>query len=79
MPEKGSVALLPLLLILLVVGGLLVYFGVNNYLPTYNKPQTQSTTQQAVPLKTDYQNPFDKNNQYVNPFAEYKNPFDSLK
>lgn len=32
-----------------------------------------------VVVKTEYQNPFDKNNQYVNPFSEYKNPFDTLK
>ena len=32
-----------------------------------------------VPLTEVYQNPFDQNTQYVNPFSEYKNPFDSLE
>jgi hypothetical protein len=32
-----------------------------------------------VPLNTQYNNPFDKNSQYVNPFSQYKNPFDTLK
>ena len=32
-----------------------------------------------VPLTEVYQNPFDQNTQYVNPFSEYKNPFDYLE
>ena len=32
-----------------------------------------------VPLTEVYQNPFDQNTQYVNPFSAYKNPFDSLE
>lgn len=32
-----------------------------------------------VKLQTQYQNPFDKNTQYVNPFSSYQNPFDNLK
>jgi len=29
----------------------------------------------TVEVKTTYQNPFDKNTQYINPFEKYKNPF----
>jgi len=29
----------------------------------------------TVEVKTTYNNPFDKNTQYVNPFEKYKNPF----
>lgn len=44
------------------------------------KPNAQLQPQQSnVSLKTDYKNPFDKDTQYVNPFSQYKNPFDSLK
>ena len=32
-----------------------------------------------VPLNVVYQNPFDQKTQYVNPFSEYKNPFDYLE
>lgn len=32
-----------------------------------------------VPVKKEYENPFDKNTQYVNPFSTYKNPFNTLK
>lgn len=33
----------------------------------------------TVELKTEYQNPLDEKTQYVNPFSEYKNPFDEMK
>ncbi len=33
----------------------------------------------TVAPKTEYDNPFDKDSQYVNPFSSYKNPFDNLK
>lgn len=32
-----------------------------------------------VSLREVYENPFDKDTQYVNPFSEYKNPFDNLE
>lgn len=47
------------------------------------KPQkatpTRVSKEPTVNLKKEYQNPFDKNSQYVNPFSQYKNPFDNLK
>ncbi len=39
-------------------------------------PQSQET---AVKPNAQYQNPFDKSTQYVNPFSGNKNPFDNLK
>lgn len=33
----------------------------------------------TVKLQKQYQNPFDKSSQYLNPFSGYKNPFDTLK
>lgn len=32
----------------------------------------------TVKLETQYQNPFNRNTQYANPFDEYKNPFAQL-
>lgn len=32
-----------------------------------------------VTIKSEYKNPFDQQNQYVNPFAEFKSPFTSLQ
>jgi len=33
----------------------------------------------VVELRTEYKNPFLSENQYVNPFDEFKSPFNSLK
>lgn len=76
--EAGVIALIPLLLILaLIVVVILVASGkIQN--PIQNLPG-QKSNQPTVKLQTDYQNPFDKKTQYVNPFASYKNPFDSLQ
>lgn len=35
--------------------------------------------QSKVEVKTEYKNPFDRKNQFVNPFKEVKNPFTSLQ
>lgn len=32
-----------------------------------------------VEVKTEYKNPFDRENQFVNPFAEVKSPFNNLQ
>lgn len=76
--ETGAIALIPLLLILaLVVVVLLVASGkMENPL---SKLPGQASKEATVSLQKDYQNPFDKKNQYVNPFSSYKNPFDALK
>lgn len=66
---------MPLLILLLVAGGLylLVYFKViKNPLPNIPGIGQQGP---KVSVKTEYKNPFDKETQYVNPFEEYKNPF----
>ncbi len=46
------------------------YFGLikTTGIPLFEKKAT-------VKLKTEYQNPFAKDTQYVNPFETYKNPF----
>lgn len=35
--------------------------------------------QSTISLTKDYKNPFEKDAQYINPFSQYKNPFDVLK
>ncbi len=76
--QKGVAHLLVpvfLLLVAAVAFGLL-YFGVikNPFknIPFINKIGQQQPT---ADVKTDYQNPFNKETQYVNPFETYKNPF----
>lgn len=78
--QVGVIHLIPLLIVLVIVAivGLLLYQGViktplNNVIPGNQSQQPE------VSLQTQYQNPFDKSSQYVNPFSSYKNPFDSLK
>ncbi len=50
-------------------------------IPQSSTIPTQSTSKKEpdVLMKTEYENPFAKNAQYVNPFSQYKNPFDRLK
>lgn len=72
MNQKVIIRLVVPLVILLVAGGVLVYFGIIKD-PFQNIPLLQKGPK--VELKTTYKNPFDKNTQYVNPFDKYKNPF----
>lgn len=54
--------------------------AANMILPTLaTAPASTAKIEPAVPLKQDYQNPFDAKTQYVNPFTQNKNPFDTLK
>lgn len=80
MKQKGFIHLFLILIILLILIGA-AFFGlvslniIKN--PFQNLPfigQIGNKSAQ-VEMKTEYENPFDKNTQYVNPFEEYKNPF----
>lgn len=59
------------LLIIVLVGVLLAYSKGVVQLPSQLVFQKKPT----VTLKTEYNNPFNKEVQYVNPFEKYKNPF----
>ncbi|MBI2066128.1 hypothetical protein HYT60_01290 [Candidatus Woesebacteria bacterium] len=79
MSEKGIVHLLPLLAILglaALATFILVSKGViQNPIPE----QLRLFQKSDVELKSQYTNPFEADTQYVNPFSQYKNPFDFLK
>ena len=80
MKSKGNIA--PLLLLLLVVLAVIAYVLISQGVikTPANLPSVPGAKREAsISLQTQYQNPFDKDTQYVNPFAKYKNPFDSLK
>lgn len=81
MNQRGITALI--LLVLISVISLALVFIFTRFLPQFQKNQLNNNQtgkkEAVVELKKEYQNPFDKNTQYVNPFSEYKNPFDSLK
>lgn len=73
--QRGVINLaLPLLLLLIAAAGALIYFGVINN-PFKNLFQKGL----KVTPKSEYQNPFKKETQYVNPFETYKNPFTIAK
>ncbi len=75
--QKGVISLiLPLLLLLIAAVGALVYFGIISN-PFKNLPFLSSGPK--VSLKEEYQNPFNKETQYVNPFEASKNPFKVAK
>ncbi len=81
MNQRGVIALaapiLMLLIIAVVVFTLISQGLIKNPLKSVTLPgQSKEPT---VSLQKQYQNPFDKSAQYVNPFSEYQNPFDSLK
>ena len=63
-----------LIVFLVVAAG--VYFLVAK--GVIKNPLT-SKQKATVSLQTRYDNPFDKNTQYANPFSQYKNPFDTAK
>lgn len=77
--QKGVIALAPLAIIVILIILALIYFIFLKGI--VKNPVSKSSPKQEpiVTLKTDYNNPFNKDAQYVNPFATYKNPFDSLK
>ena len=73
--KKGFIAhLIPILVFVAVAWGFVIYLlsasGIVK-LPSLIKFKKEP----KVELKTEYQNPFHKESQYVNPFDKYKNPF----
>lgn len=79
MGQRGAVHLLPLLAIsavivllgFLLVSKDLIQNPITEIARKFQKP--------SVEPKTTYTNPFEADTQYVNPFSQYKNPFDILK
>ena len=67
---KRNSILLVILALLIILSGILIFVALNQKKTAKIEP--------TVSLTKDYDNPFDKSTQYVNPFSEYKNPFDSL-
>ncbi|MEK7617396.1 MAG: hypothetical protein AAB414_05080 [Patescibacteria group bacterium] len=78
--EAGVVALAVPLLLLLILGAVIFIVISSGIIKTTTLPKLPGVGKEpTVSLQKQYQNPFDKNAQYVNPFSQYKNPFDALK
>ncbi len=77
MGQKGAVFLIFVFIFaaVAIVGGTLVY----KTLTTATKKISQTSEVLAVTLKEEYNNPFEKETQYVNPFGDNHNPFDELR
>lgn len=77
MNQKGGIALILLILIILAGLALGAYFITKN---TAFSPQAVSDSNQSAQTSDGgaYQNPFDENASYENPFESYQNPFENL-
>lgn len=81
MNQRGVVALAAPL-IMLLVAAVIVFILISQGLiknPLKSVTLPGQSKEPTVSLQKQYQNPFDKNTQYVNPFSEFKNPFDLIK
>lgn len=74
--EKGSILLI-LLLILFIAGGAAIFLTYKFFSVSTTKI-AQNTEALKVELEEEYENPFDAETQYENPFNEYQNPFEVL-
>jgi len=80
MNQKGVVHLAVPLLLLVVAAAAFFILVASGILKGPKLPTLPSLKKEpTVSLQNQYQNPFDKNAQYVNPFSGYKNPFDAIK
>lgn len=81
MNQKGTALLLAPLLILFILAAIIYIFITLGIIksPLKSIPLPQVKKETSVSLQKQYQNPFDKNTQYVNPFSSYQNPFETLK
>lgn len=80
--QKGISGILIIILLAALAAVALLVLSNNLTLPQLDQAKVDRSVapQEAqVTLQSKYQNPFDKNTQYTNPFSDYKNPFDQLK
>ena len=75
--EKGSVIIFSIFIFLII--GLIAVFVVTKTLTKSTQKLAKTQEIVAVAIKSEYQNPFDENTQYSNPFNDYQNPFDDIK
>ncbi len=72
-------AIVAFLILLTIAVNTLLRSTLSSKFPPTPAAQSQPKQETTIPLTSEYINPFDKNTQYVNPFSQYKNPFDTLK
>lgn len=78
--QSGVVTLAVPVLLLIIIAVILYILFSQGIIKAPTTPSLPGLKKEpTVSLQNQYQNPFDKSAQYVNPFSEYKNPFDALK
>jgi len=72
--------ILIVVLVIVILVGIDIFLVFRNLANSVNKSLSslEPTKQASVTLKNQYDNPFDKNTQYSNPFSSSQNPFDNL-
>ncbi len=78
-PHSRNMLFMVIGILLILLFGLLGFLVVSNKKTTFTQviPTTQVPTP-TVPIKEQYNNPFDAKSQYKNPFEQSSNPFDAL-
>ncbi len=78
--QKGVIHLFLPLLLLLIIGVVVFLLSKFGYIKLPQLPSVPFLNSgSSASLKSEYQNPFKKETQYVNPFEPYKNPFEVAK
>lgn len=67
-----------ILILFVVIDVYYIFTGITKTVTTTISTGKSLENQVNVSLKSQYDNPFDKNTQYVNPFSQSQNPFDNL-
>jgi predicted PurR-regulated permease PerM len=73
--KNKSARLVAILVATIVIGLILIFLGAIKVPLSPTSITTILQKKPTVQLKTEYNNPFAKETQYVNPFEKYKNPF----
>lgn len=78
-PSKRSIIIGAVVVIVIIVLAFVAYTSTR---PKGEAPDGITSLilgQTGVKVKTEYKNPFDRQNQYINPFSESKSPFTVLQ
>jgi len=76
-PSKRTIIIILAVVVIVVVAA--AFLIVNSLSDTPVNIGSAILGQSKVEVKSEYKNPFDRNNQFVNPFSEVKSPFTSLQ
>lgn len=76
-PSKRVLIITVVVLIIIIIAAVWFYLGSQAETPV--NLGSAILGQSKVEVRREYKNPFDRDNQFVNPFAEVKSPFTVLQ